>query len=446
MPRMTHKFDNKRHRQFGFLKVSAILLVLLLLVVPLALLISVSASQPLVVNSSSVGVDSAVSAKRIARQFYRGLRRPDGQHSNILLSERELNGIFALAARGIKGFKGRVELTDAGLRADVTLDASANPFGRYINVTATVAPSSDGLVVDHLAIGSLPISGRWLLWLTEMVLNRAMQDEQLGSELLAAIETVSVEGFNLKLVYHPVPDFRHKFAKLKKEVQFTRDDSELVKHYYQGLCRFHKVSELGNRVSLGAYLSYMFSDAQQRSLDSDEASAENEAALLALAIFLGSEKFNTVGGAVDEALLRACKPYGRHVLLANRKDLRLHFIFSAALQVISNSGISFSIGEYKELLDSRRGSSGFSFADLAADRAGIRFAELAIDESGARVIQKRAAQLAREAVFFPNISGLQEGLHQQEFEQLGGIESEYYKKHLAIIEARIDQLSLYQSP
>lgn len=446
MPRMTHKFDNKRHRQCGFLKVSAILLVLLLVVVPLALLISVSASQPLVVNTSSVGVDSAVSAKRIAKLFYRGLMRPAGQHSSILLSEKELNGIIALAARGLNGFKGRVVLTDAGLRADATLDVSANPFGRYINVTATVAPSSNGLVVDHLSIGSLPIPGQWLLSLAEIILNRAMQDEQLGSELLAAIESVSVEGFNLKLVYHAVPDFRHKFAKLKKEVQFTRDDSELVKHYYQGLCRFHKQSELGNRVSLGAYLGYIFSDAQQRSLESDEASAENEAALLALAIFLGSEKFNTVVGALDETLLRACKPYGRHVLLANRKDLRLHFIFSAALKVISSSGVSFSIGEFKELLDSQRGSSGFSFADLAADRAGIRFAELAVDESGAHVIQKRASQLAREVVFFPSISGLQEGLHQQEFEQLGGIESEYYKKHLAIIEARIDQLALYKSP
>jgi len=444
MPRMTDKFDNKRHWHCGFFKVSAIVLVLLLLVMPLILLIAISASRPLVVNTSPVGVDSALSAKRIGKLFYRGLMRPAGQHSSILLSEQELNGTIALAARGINGFKGRVALTDAGLRADFSLVVSGNPFGRYINVTATVVPSSSGLVVDNLSIGSLPISGQWLIALVEMILNRTMQDEQLGSELLAAIEAVSVEGFNLKLVYHAVPDFRRKFAKLSKELQFSRDDSELVKHYYKGLCRFHKQSELGNLVSLGAYLSYIFSDAQQRSLESDDASVENKAALLALAIFLGSEKFNTVVGALDEALLDACKPYGRHVRLANRKDLRLHFIFSAALKVISTSGVSFSIGEFKELLDSQRGSSGFSFADLAADRAGIRFSELAVDESGAEQLQQMSSELAKETVFFPSISGLPEGVGQQEFERRGGIESEYYKNYLVTIEQRIDRLELYQ--
>lgn len=446
MPRINRQLANKRHRQFGFLKIGAILLVLLFLVVPLALVISVSSSQPLVVGTRPVDVDSAVSAKRTAKQFYRGLKRPAGQQSSILLSEKQLNEIFALAARGINGFKGQVVLTDEGLRANVTLEVPANPFGRYINITATLTAPAKGLVVDHLTVGSLPISGQWLLSLTEMVLNRAMEDEELGSELLAAIESVSVQGSNLKLVYHAVPDFRRKFAKLKKEVQFTRDDSELVKHYYQGLCRFHKQAELGDRVTLGVYLSHVFSEAQRRSLKNGDASAENEAALLAVAIFLGSEKFNTVIGALDESTLRACKPYGRHVLLANRRDLRLHFIFSSVLKVISNSGVSFSIGEFKELLDSQPGSSGFSFIDLAADRAGIRFAELAIDEAGARLVQNRAAQLTREEVFFPSISGLQEGLQQQEFEQRGGIESEYYKKNLAIIEARIDQLALYQSP
>lgn len=46
-------------------------------------------------------------------------------------------------------------------------------------------------------------------------------------------------------------------------------------------------------------------------------------------------------------------------MLANRQDLRLHFVFSAALKILASSGLSFSIGEFKELLDSQHGSSGF---------------------------------------------------------------------------------------
>ena len=113
--------------------------------------------------------------------------------------------------------------------------------------------------------------------------------------------------------------------------------------------------------------------------------------------------------------------------------------------MISDSGISFTIGEYKELLDSQAGGSGFSFADLAADRTGIRFSELALDNLGALQLQRMSAQLIDEEVFFPSILSLPEGIPQKQFEQQGGIESNYYKQYLATINARIESLPLFQS-
>jgi len=91
-------------------------------------------------------------------------------------------------------------------------------------------------------------------------------------------------------------------------------------------------------------------------LASGQAAEENRATLLALAVFLGPDKFDTFIGALDGS---TCRPARVYIGLANRNDLRLHFIFSAALQVTSNSGVSFSIGEFKELLDTERGGSGF---------------------------------------------------------------------------------------
>jgi hypothetical protein len=172
---------------------------------------------------------------------------------------------------------------------------------------------------------------------------------------------------------------------------------------------------------------------------------ENKAGLLALAIYLGSANFNSVVGAIDKETLRICKSSGSHIVLANRSDLRLHFIYSAALKVISSSELSFTLGEFKELLDSQKGGSGFSFSDLAADRAGIRFAELALDSSGALRIQRMAADLTQEEVFLPSISGLPEEIPQHLFEKRGGIESDYYRKYLAIINVRIDKLTLYKT-
>ena len=172
---------------------------------------------------------------------------------------------------------------------------------------------------------------------------------------------------------------------------------------------------------------------------------ENKASLLALSIFLGTTNFNSIIGAIDKKTLRKCQPRGRKIVLNNRVDLRLHFIYSAGLKVISDSGISFTIGEYKELLDSQEGGSGFSFADLAADRSGIRFAEQAMDSFGAMHIQRMAAELIQKKVFFPSIAGFPEGMPQHLFEQRGGIEGDYYKKYLAMINERIENLPLYSS-
>ncbi len=96
------------------------------------------------------------------------------------------------------------------------------------------------------------------------------------------------------------------------------------------------------------------------------------------------------------------------------------------------------------MLDTQGGGSGFSFADLAADRAGIRFAELALDENGALRLQKMSADLRQEKTFFPSIAELPEGIPQQVFDDRGGIESNYYKQYLTIIDQRIDGLTLFR--
>lgn len=426
-----------------FLGIGAIVLVLFLLLTPLGVLIIVSEADALVTTKAPVDVDSAVNARRIAKQFYRGLMRsPTAPASQITLSEQDINGIIALAIRGISAVKGHTEISNSGLEGKFSLKVANNPFGEFINVTARIVPSTQGLVVDKLSVGGLKLSGKFLFSLVESVLNWTLDGEKLGTELLSTVESVTITDSVLTLAYRPIENFSQKLTKLKGQVQFGPNDTEVVRVYYQQLCHFQKHSSKQNNRSMGAYLSHTFDFAQQRSEQNNDAAEENRAALLALAIFMGSEKFDTFIGALDQT---TCKPAKGYISVADRNDLRLHFIFSAALQVIANSGVSFSIGELKELLDSRGGGSGFSFADLAADRAGIRFAELAIDDAGAKHLQKMAAELTKEAVFFPTIADLPEGIRQQEFEQQGGIESEFYNKHLAIIEQRIDTLKLFQA-
>ncbi len=433
-----------RKKRFGFWHTSLILIVLAVIFLPIGLLCAISDSRPLVTESAKINSNSAIKARRIAKQFYRGLMRPASvPSSKITLSEVDLNEVLALTVRGIRATKAQARINSDGLTGNITLHLPQNPFGDYINVAAIIEPFNDGLKVSKLTVGDLNISGQLLLTIIESVLNRALEGETLGSELLASIESLSVDHSKLTVVYHPVSNFRHKVKRLKAQVQFGEDDSQRVRGYYQQLCLFRQQAPKGGYNALSPYLSHIFHYAQQQSVESEQPAEENRAAVLALALFLGSNRFDTLIGALDRS---TCRPARGYIGLANRNDLRLHFIFSAALQVISSSGVSFSIGEFKELLDSERGGSGFSFADLAADRAGIRFAEFAVDEDSARQLQKMSEEFAKETVFFPSISGLPEGIHQQEFERRGGIESEFYKKHLATIEQRIDRLVLYRSP
>jgi len=451
MPRTPHKQHNKKSRFLSIGSIASILM-LLLITAPLMLLITISDSYALVEETEKLDSNNVIKAKQTAKQFYQELMNPASptQRSEITISEDEINSIIALAMRGIEGLKGRMNVTPIGIKGAFTFHTPINPFGNYINLTATVSPSTQGLSINEAAIGGLELPGKLVLSSIERLLNRLLSGNATGTALVKSIESIQVKGTALSLVYHPVPDLQKIIDESKTQLKNIRDDLELLgdpaitKLYYQQLCEFHsQISGFGN-VSLGYYLSSALSFAKQRTLISEMPAEENRAAILALTIFLGSTQFNSIIGAIDKETFQSCPAADKHIVLANRNDLRLHFIFSSALKIISDSGTSFAIGEFKELLDSQQGGSGFSFADLAADRAGIYFAEQALDNAGAQRIQQMASKLTDEKLFFPSISELPEGIPQHVFEARGGIEGDYYKGQLITINQRINNLSLYQ--
>ena len=123
----------------------------------------------------------------------------------------------------------------------------------------------------------------------------------------------------------------------------------------------------------------------------------------------------------------------------------MHFLYSAGITLATQQGIGIAAGEFKELLDSGNSGSGFSFADLAADRAGIQFVTVATaSEAAARQLQTKVVASNSEEDFFPDISGLVEGLSEEQFrQQYGSAESERYRKQVALIDQRIERLPVY---
>ena len=103
------------------------------------------------------------------------------------------------------------------------------------------------------------------------------------------------------------------------------------------------------------------------------------------------------------------------------------------------------MGLYKEVDDSR-GGSGFSFNDIAADRAGTRFGELATGrDAGLSKIKRFLTDGVRDADLLPEVKDLPEFMQEAEFKRrYGGIGAPAYAKMMKDIEQRIAELSLYR--
>jgi uncharacterized protein YfiM (DUF2279 family) len=138
-------------------------------------------------------------------------------------------------------------------------------------------------------------------------------------------------------------------------------------------------------------------------------------------------------------------PAPRKVTLNGREDFPQHFTISAALAANAGGPLSDAIGLYKEVDDSR-GGSGFSFNDIAADRAGAVFGEIATrSEESARTLQQRIAAGLKEADMMPEVADLPEFMSEAEFKRrFGGIGAPAYNKMMQDIERRIAACALYR--
>jgi uncharacterized protein YfiM (DUF2279 family) len=172
--------------------------------------------------------------------------------------------------------------------------------------------------------------------------------------------------------------------------------------------------------------------------NTDESSLRGRATLLVLASHLaGKDLAAVVPAARNWPRLRWV-----NITLAGRHDLAQHFVISAALAAWAGEPVADAIGLYKELEDARQGS-GFSFVDLAADRAGTRFGETLLRDPDQLMAAMRNDFLDKHLL--PEVADLPESLHQPEFtRRFDSPDSPQFKALAAEIERRLDTLPLYR--
>ncbi|HYH41052.1 MAG TPA: hypothetical protein VD867_03635, partial [Burkholderiales bacterium] len=167
----------------------------------------------------------------------------------------------------------------------------------------------------------------------------------------------------------------------------------------------------------------------------------NRAAILALGIVLGHERLaRMVGVETPPLLLDEIAAVRAGTALREREDWARHYALSAALAVLQHPFASDAAGLMKEQLDALTQGSGFSFGDLAADRAGVRFAAAAThSDAAATGMQSRLRRGFVIADFFPAVADLPENLTVEAFRRdYGGVGSRRYRQLAAEIEARLD--------
>jgi uncharacterized protein YfiM (DUF2279 family) len=419
-----------------------LLFIMLFLVLPgIAGYLAFSAIQPkpLVAAQGSMAHSDVGRIKALLKQNDpRGLR--DGETRQVQLTGRDLNLMLnsALPAPDRQGVQ--VVLTDS--RADVYYTAvlPPNPLGAYFNLSMQVKQEGSQITPQFLRFGDARVPG-WLLRPLTAAVDRYLRGELPEyRDAMAALKQLQITPDAVELVYQWHAELATRIQDRGRDLLLPVGERERIVAYYTEISRQSRTLPAA-AVPLHRLLQPLFALARERSDAGNDPEAENRALLLALGAALAGGGIDTLVGKSAADDIAPLQPL--RLVLRGRDDLAKHFSISAAISATAGSGLADSIGVFKEMDDSR-GGSGFSFADLLADRAGVAFAELAQSER-AGALQVYMSSQPVEDGYMPVFTNLPEGLMELEFKiRYRDLDSASYALVNGEIERRIGGCSIHQ--
>ncbi len=401
-------------------------------------------NKPLVTDqSATANSEQAQRIKSLMQRFKAGSRESKSR-AEISVTEQDLESLLAFAARGVPNARADAQISAQGLEARLTIELPANPLGKYINLSFGLLPSEEGLLLSHFSLGDTSLPHNLLLPVIGSALD-SLLGKGNGEKIIDTVSAVRFSEKEMTLAYVPYKGgSKELISRLAGNEQLRISDPETVQIYFS---RLQEISAdlRGGYVSLTRYIGPIFMLAAKRSAaDGGDASSENKAAILALAIYFGDDRMKKLADNSEGKYFSGSKLGSHNVTVKGRHDLVQHFLTSAGLQLAAGVDIANAIGEFKEIADTLRGGSGFSFSDIAGDRAGVVLAEQAANSARAKRLQRILAAVKNESEFFPDITGLPDNMNQAQFEgRFGDVESQRYLDVMADIERRITQVPLY---
>lgn len=375
--------------------------------------------------------DDVVRAKKI---LHEGAKTKPETIGTIELSEADLNLATNYLLNRYTKSAVDIHLKKNTLRFTVTMTLPDNPLGKYLNISFRLGnDNNDSLPsITKFKVGKLLLPADLSAWIVDNIIRHSSLNEYF---ILATrpLKSVQIEQNKVTITY---------FSNLNtlieaKNFLTNRGDAATYLVYQQKLAEIITHHDPEWRLSLAELLKPLFELAYQRST-LDNAIEENR-----IAIF-------TINDYVNKGIMpqssTAVSTNGKHypAFLYKRIDLAQHFIGSAAITASANGQVSKLFGEEKELSDAKIGS-GFSFIDLAADKAGTRFGELATSSAeSARKIQQAMSRINDYSDFMPDPRDLPEHMNEDQFKQrFGSVSSPEYLEISKQIDARIAAMPLY---
>ena len=426
--------------RISFIMIRALLVLFVVSLFAIVVLVAVEGieSTPLVEPAKRLYHQDIERIKQLLRQH--DPRHVKSQEVRTLsLTERDLNLLLEYASPPTLNISSRVDLRPDGMKVRLTAKLPDNPLGDYLNFTADISGADGRIHIERLTLGGIALPG-WLLEPLLLQVHKSMLSH--FDEYRTAFEAVSSYRFHddhLEVVYRLDPELVGRMQQSGKGYLFPEADVHRMLAYDEELARIAG-QNASRRVSIDQVLPPLFKLAAARTDENSEPQAENRALLLTLTL-------HALGRNISRFIDVPLEPHKQwlHLTVLGRHDLVQHYLVSAALTVSAGSGLAGAMGVFKELDDSR-GGSGFSFADLLADRAGIRLAEMAMGtDQQARLLQQRMSGPLSESDFMPDIDDLPEGIMELEFKQrFRDLDSKSYRIVEDEIERRLYRCTIYR--
>ena len=398
----------------SFIKKVSVLSIVVLSIGLLILVFLVFSTEPTVKEPAQLEHTDISSIKKQFSESNPFKRKRYGLR-HVAFDEKTLNQAVHLAMKQLNQIPVSINLETGFAKIQASLKVPTELFSLYLNIDFDVIPTDQIFELENVTIGNFRIPN----WIVRKVTPYAMQSASNRypdyMELISAIRRIDIQPQRVNVSYRWNNVIANRAQSITRDALLSAREQKLVSIYYAHLSDISRLT-FWRKTSLDKIIRPMFQLAQERTINGANPIEENRAVILTLGLAATAVPIRHLIDIDKSKRVRNVRLY--HLTLRDRRDLMQHFLISAALTVSTDKGLTDAIGLSKEMEDSQ-GGSGFSFADLLADRTGVKFAETAIADKN-KAIQLQAFMSRselKESDYMPSYKELPEAITSLEFKK-----------------------------